>query len=652
VRSSAFWVAVTAALAALSYLVARYVALGPVPGPWAYWPSTGILLGILFRRPRKEWVYLALSAVVAQALAIRVVGGDTASGAMQVAAVASAVQAFAAAWVLRTYGSAESPLGGARDLMLFAGVAVSLIPLVVSPLPALAFSRDLGVPFEVVWPPLFVGNSLSILLFAAVLLQRWPLGRTREPPHHVAETALCQACIVGVALVTFLREGGWLQYVVLPYALFPLLAWSAVRCGPRWTSIAVVVVNTIAAWCTTRGLGPFAQLGAPLEERVLGLQVYLAFAGFTALLLCAVTAQRRAAFVELSLQNAVLNAFFDSSTTMVAMKDVSGTYLRVNGAFAKAFGAGIGDVTGHTAREVLDERDAAIVEANDRQVLERGVPLTFDESIIVHGSRRSLVTTRFPVRSASGEIRYLGLVAHDETVERDLAERLRRAQKVEMIGQLAAGLAHDLNNVLSVMLGSTDLLRMTAGASAEDRELLHDMHVAGGRATKLTGRLLALARGAPAARAPVAFDSLLGEFAPMLNAMARGNVEVHTDFAASGARVLADPVEVEQIVLNLVSNARDAIEPPGRIDVSTRVRAVDEGRRLVTLRVSDTGRGMDDATLERIFEPLFTTKEGRGTGIGLYTTALLVRQMGGTIDVVSRVGEGSTFVVELPALAS
>jgi PAS domain S-box-containing protein len=650
VRSFAFWVVATIVSAALSYLVARHVGLGPVPGPWAYWPSTGILVGIFFRRPRREWAYLALSAVVAQALTIRVAGGDTASGAMQVAAVAGVVQALAAAWMLRAYGSAESPLGGARDLMLFAGGAVCLIPLVVSPIPALAFSRDLGVPFAEAWPPLFVGNSLSVLLFAAALLQRWPLARTTVPPYRIAETALCQLCIVGVALLTFLRDGSWLQYVVLPYALFPLLAWSAVRCGPRWTSIAVVLVSTIAAWCTTRGQGPFAQPGAPLDQWVLGLQVYLAFAGFTALLLCAVTAQRRAAFVELSLQNAVLNAFFDSSTTMIAMKDTSGTYLRVNGAFATAFGAGIGDVSGHSARDVLDEHDAALVEANDRQVLERGVPLTFDESIIVKGSRRSLVTTRFPVRSADGKIRYLGLVAHDETVERDLAERLRRAQKVEMIGQLAAGLAHDLNNVLSVMLGSTDLLRMTASASVEDRELLHDMHVAGGRATKLTGRLLALARGSPAARAPVAFDSLLAEFAPMLNAMARGNVEVHTNFAATGARVLADPVEVEQIVLNLVSNARDAIDPPGRIDVSTRLRTVDEGRRLVTLQVSDSGRGMDDATLARIFEPLFTTKEGRGTGIGLYTTALLVRQMGGTIDVVSRVGEGSTFVVELPVL--
>jgi signal transduction histidine kinase len=148
---------------------------------------------------------------------------------------------------------------------------------------------------------------------------------------------------------------------------------------------------------------------------------------------------------------------------------------------------------------------------------------------------------------------------------------------------------------------------------------------------------------------PTGFDELLNELAPMLSALARGNIDVRTAFAATGALVLADPVEVEQIVLNLVSNARDAIDPPGYIDVSTKVSKAD-GRPMLALRVSDTGRGMDEATLSRIFEPLFTTKGGRGTGIGLYTTALLVRQMGGTIEVMSRLGEGTTFVVELPCV--
>ena len=644
-----WWVVIAAALAVVSYLLARGIALGPASGPWAYWPMNGLLLGILYRRPMREWPALVIAAVVAQVGVIGLVRGDLANGATPIGAVGGAVQGMAGAWVLCRFGSKDRPLGGPRELFLFVAFAVCLIPLAVSPITAFAFSRGIGLPVYQTWMPLFVGNSLGILLFAPLVVADWARTPSREVVSGSTEIVLCQGSILLVTLVTFLASPPWLRYVALPHALFSLLAWSALRCGSRWTASIVVVVSTIAAWATARGRGPFADPGLPLNDQVLALQLYLAFAGLSSLLLSALTRQRRIAFREISLQHAVQSAFFDSSSAMIAMKDLHGRYLRVNLAFETSLGMRSETLVGRSARDLLPEADAAVVERHDGQVLELGAPLTFDETLMVHGGPRTMVTTRFPVRDADGAISYLGMIAQDETEERALAERLERAQRVELIGQLAAGLAHDLNNILTVIVGNADILRAAPTLDAAEQAMVRDMLVAGERATALTGRLLALGRRRPRDVEAVDVDALLGDLTPLLRALARGNIDVPISLAAKGARVHIDPVELEQILLNLVSNGRDAIGPAGgRIEVSTSVRP-GTPRELV-LRVCDTGRGMDEQTRARLFEPLFTTKAAAGTGLGLFTTAVLVKQANGRIAVTSEPGAGTTFVVELPCV--
>jgi signal transduction histidine kinase len=185
------------------------------------------------------------------------------------------------------------------------------------------------------------------------------------------------------------------------------------------------------------------------------------------------------------------------------------------------------------------------------------------------------------------------------------------------------------------------------------------MRDAGDRATRLTGRLLSLGRATAAPRRPVDVDETMRGLEPLLQALARGNVDLSLRLGAPGECVLTDPIEIEQVVLNLVSNARAAIEGEGAITVSTRVvgrgdvgpeaAAGSDALRWLRLSVEDTGGGMDEATLSRLFQPFFTTRaEQKGTGLGLYTTSLLVRQMGGAIAVASRQGEGATFTIDLP----
>ncbi|MEO8560523.1 MAG: ATP-binding protein [bacterium] len=657
-RAAWTWIVVTAALATLGYPIARWVGLGPAVGPWAYWPIQGALFGILFRRPYREWPALGGVAVLAQSLSIYLIRGDLAGGATIVGALTGVAQAAIGAFIVRRLQARDAPLEGATDVASFVLIAVTLVPLAISPISAFAYGRGLGLPFNAAWWPLFVGNSLSVLIFAPPFMC-W--GRTvpgDEPwLARPAEIAACMVTIVAMSLAVFGAASSWVRYVALPYSMFLVLAWAAMRCGTRWTSIAIVIVASIGSWCSARGYGPFGSASVLFENGVLALQAYLAFAAFASLALAALTHQRRRAYATLSLQSAVQDAFLESSTEALMLKDMDGRLALVNRAAAESFGRPREQILGLRFSELGDAKSAELIASHDRRVIERGEAITFDETLSDATRTLHFRVTRFPVRDHTGAIRYIGITARDETAERELADRLHRAQSVEMLGQLAAGVAHDLNNLLTVLLANTELLAELPGRSSEERELLHDNAESAAHAARLTGRLMALGRRETLPVAAIPVDDVLRELKPLLNALVRGNVDLVLELHATDARVEMDATALEQIVLNLVSNARAAIVEDGRITVSTSV--VVEGpaagpippatRRRLRLTVTDNGSGMSGPTLAQIFEPFFTTKTGAGgTGLGLFTVSVLVRQAGGAISATSTPGEATSFLVDLP----
>ena len=243
-----------------------------------------------------------------------------------------------------------------------------------------------------------------------------------------------------------------------------------------------------------------------------------------------------------------------------------------------------------------------------------------------------------------------------------LEDQLRQAQKMEAVGRLAGGIAHDFNNLLTAIRGNAELMshrvKKDPAMAAEVDEILH----AADRAASLTRQLLAFSR--KQVLQPVALD--INEIVASVSRMARRligtDVQLRQDLAPTLAPVLADPARIEQVLLNLIVNARDAMPSGGMIAVRTaNVRLEADAPEMsqaglapgpfVLLAVSDNGIGMDQATQARIFEPFFTTKEtGRGTGLGLSTVYGIIRQTGGAISVVSERGRGASFRVYLPAV--
>ena len=275
------------------------------------------------------------------------------------------------------------------------------------------------------------------------------------------------------------------------------------------------------------------------------------------------------------------------------------------------------------------------------------------------GSVVPMETCITPVRGPRGRITSFICIAQDVSERRTLERQLLQAQKFEAIGQLAGGIAHDFNNVLAAILGMAELGQLEAPAGTRIGERLQKICHHAGRAVTLTRQLLAFSRRQQLERRPINLNLCVNEVTSLISETLGKDVEVKTDLAPELASILGDSAQIEQVLMNLSVNARDAMPRGGQLTFATKTVALDaEACRtrpglspgeFVQLSVADTGTGMDTVTLGRIFEPFFTTKPpGRGTGLGLATVYGVVKQHGGCIEVNSAVAEGTAFHLYFP----
>ena len=295
-----------------------------------------------------------------------------------------------------------------------------------------------------------------------------------------------------------------------------------------------------------------------------------------------------------------------------------------------------------------------------------GTPFNIVAEIVsATGVRKWINVIGDVLRTESGTITHIHGATQDITEQKRVAEshdkleeQLRQAQKLDTIGSLAGGIAHDFNNLLTVVLSYSEMLAEDLDAEDPIRQGLDEIRTAGLRASDLTRQLLAFSRRQVLAPKLVDLSDSIAGMAKMLQRLIGEDIELTTSSAQRLGKVLVDPGQIEQVIMNLAVNARDAMPQGGMLTIETREMTIDEsdvaedGGKAgphVMLAVSDTGSGMDKATQARIFEPFFTTKEvGKGTGLGLSMVFGIVRQSGGRIWVDSEPGKGTTFKLYFP----
>ncbi len=350
-------------------------------------------------------------------------------------------------------------------------------------------------------------------------------------------------------------------------------------------------------------------------------------------------------------------AVVESSEDAIVSTDAAPAITSWNPAAERLFGYAAAEVLGRSPFVLVPpDRQGEFQELVGR--VQRGERVPAFETVRLHKEGRPVAVSLSlsPVLGAGGAVAGFAAIYRDSTGHRRLEDQLRQAQKMEAVGRLAGGIAHDFNNLLTVINGYAELLLETVPRGDPLRDMLTDMKTAGDRAAAVTRQLLAYSRRQILAPVVLDLNAVVTDMGRMLRRVIGEDIELVTELAPGLRRVQADPGQLEQVVLNLAVNARDAMPQGGRLTLAT-ADADPQGpaarRRpgqYVQLIVRDTGCGMTDEVKARIFEPFFTTKGvGQGTGLGLATVYGIVEQSGGCIEVESAPGRGTTFTIELPA---
>jgi two-component system, cell cycle sensor histidine kinase and response regulator CckA len=358
-------------------------------------------------------------------------------------------------------------------------------------------------------------------------------------------------------------------------------------------------------------------------------------------------------------QRARLVAAVEQSAEAIVITDTVPDITYVNPAFERVSGYSQPELIGYNPRIVKSDQHGPEFWQDLWATLLRGE--TWHGRFVNRSKDGSLYeadSVITPVRDRAGTIvSYVG-VQHDTTRERALERHLAESGRLEAIGQVAGGIAHDFNNLLTVISGHAQLLSAGTGLDSEARDDVGQILRASGSAAILVSQLLAFARRQVLQPAVVDLAPMVAQLRPMLEGLLGPSITLRMETTASAGTVFADAGQLEQVIINLAVNARDAMPAGGtftmtlselEIDRATDAPAPIKPGRYALLVAADTGSGMDEATRSRVFEPFFTTKgPGRGTGLGLATAYGIVNQSGGHLSVESEPGCGSTFTVYLP----
>ena len=625
------------------------------------WPPTGIALAAILLFGYRFWSGVALGAVLFSFMNGLPLGFFTLG-----TAIGNTVGAIVCAYLLKRFTAFDNAMERTRDvtnyigLACFIGATVNAAFNVVSLAYGGAVAWDEMASTTLVW---WVPNALAGLVVAPFILTWAAPSATRWNARLIAEAVVCTAGLVGGTLISF---NSWfvcgIQNYPLAYLPFPFLVWGALRFGPRGATAGTLLVSVLAIYSLLHHIGPFVTNTESDSLMLMGS--YIGILAVTNLLLAAAAAERRAAEQSVSDSEKRYRAVVEDQTDMICRFRPDGLLTFVNEAFCRFHGKRSAELVGTNFFQILAAEDAA-------------TPLSYINSFLVgspivsfeyrqHSSDDQMVWHQYRVRrlfQEQGDTREFQAVIQDITVRKRLEAQLFQSQKLETVGKLAGGVAHEFNSILTAIIGQTELMLgdLPAGSPLAGNAL--EISKSADRAAALTRQLLAYGRKQILQPRVLDLNSVLAGMENTLIHLMGPGTDVRIIPATGLHAVKVDVGQIEQVILNLVMNAAAAMPGGGKLTLETANVTLDseyarqfpdlKAGEYMRLAITDSGTGMSEEVKARVFEPFFTTKGvGEGTGLGLSTCYGIVKQSGGHINVYTEAGRGTTFKIYLPQVES
>ena len=635
------------------------LALGPTPSRVAlFWPAAGLVLGALLLSDRRRWAAI----LVAASLPTTVFNATAGQAPVVVAtfAASNVAAVLASAWLTLRLCGGRPCLTRPSHMVAFIAAGPLVATGCCELLPAAALSAVYGAPILQIWPQLWVGSGLGMLTVGALLLA-WadPAGKPSllARPKVPEGLALLALFCVAVWLVFLRSERGALVNEIL---LLPLLVWAALRFGIRGATTIGLLMTLAALYATVAGRGTFALAATTPARAAVSAQLFCFIVVLTELFMASVVEDRRRGAAALSQSEEKYRLLVENQTDLVVKVDPEGRFLFVSPSYCRMFDKSEAELLGHEFMPLVHEDDREAT-ARAMEALYRPPHTAHVEqrAMTVHGWRW-LAWADTAILDAGGRVAEIVGVGRDVTERRVVEDRLRQSEKLEAIGRLAGGVAHDFNNQLTGILNSAEYLRETLVRDPERRRIADEIREGALRSAGLTRQLLAFARRRASRDVDLEIDvhRIVAEVVTLLSRSIDKRIALHTDLTAAPALGRGDPDRLHAALLNLALNARDAMPDGGTLTFETRPVELDAERgasldvapgRYLEVCVRDSGVGLSAEARAHLFEPFFTTKPpGKGSGLGLAEVYGTVKAHGGAVTVESAPLQGTTVTLLLP----
>ena len=659
------------------------------------WPQAAIALAALLLFGKQYWPGVAAGAIVFSLMNGRDVGYFT-LGTM----VGNTVGALVCVHLLEKLAGFQKPMERVRDVAAFVGLTCLVGATMNAACSAVGLIYDGAADWDDLYSTVlswWIPNMMAGLIITPFFLAWVSPARTiewRSP--RMVEFLLWAGGLAGTVSFSFHSWFGYgIENYPLAYLPYPFLVWGSLRFGQRGATLSTLVLSAVAIYSLQQGRGPF--VSANEKESLLIIGCYLGILAISNLLLAATVLERRQAECAVEESEKRYRTVVEDQKDLIWRFTSEGIITFVNGAYCRFYEKSREELMGSNFLTMLAPEDREIPLQYFQTLTPEHPTVSYDQK--VHLSDHKFIWQQFTIRRLFGpvadatefqavvqdvtrykeveekirklneelELRAREIERVNEDLRKQIQERrqvedqLRQSQKLEAIGQLAGGVAHDFNNLLTIILGNAQLMTTKGRAVTVNAESLDQITRAAERAANLTRQLLTFSRRQVMALELVDLCEVVSNLSKMLNRILGEDISMQLRLPAGLPRIQADAGMIEQVLLNLAVNSRDAMPKGGVLTIEVSLQKITDAPLppsanaipgdYLCLRVTDTGCGIAPEHLPHVFEPFFTTKDvGKGTGLGLATAYGIVQQHKGWVLVTTKMGQGSTFEVFLPAL--